>query len=82
MDPIIPEGSTGPQISDIRLQHANATRLYKQYDTADKALKQILIGTVDEMFIRSLRHRYIGYANVTTLQILTHLYSTYAHINT
>ena len=34
------------------------------------------------MFIRSLRHRYIGYANVTTLQILTHLYSTYAHINT
>ena len=34
------------------------------------------------MLIRSLRHSYIGHTNVTTLQTLTHLYSTYAQINT
>ena len=33
------------------------------------------------MFVRSLRNKHIGYANVTTLQILTHLYTTYAKIN-
>ena len=32
------------------------------------------------MFVRSLRNRHIRYANVTTLQILTHLYTTYAKI--
>ena len=34
------------------------------------------------MFIRSLRNRHIGYVNVTMLQLLTHLYGTYAKINT
>ena len=41
MHPTIPAGSTGPQISDIRLQHANATKIYKQYNATDKALKQL-----------------------------------------
>ena len=80
--PTIPPGSTGPQIADIRLQHATAMKLYKQYDATDKALKQLLIGAVNDMFIRSLRNRHIGYANVTTLQLITHLYRTYAKINT
>ena len=39
MDLVIPTGAIGPVIADIRLQHANATRLYKQYDSTDKALK-------------------------------------------
>ena len=81
-DPIIPANATGPQINDIRLQFANATKLYKQYDTTDKALKQLLLGAVDDMFVRSLRNRHIGYANVTTLELLTHLYTVYAKINT
>ena len=81
-DPTIPQGSTGPQIADIRLQFTNATKLYRQYDTTDKALKQLLLGAVDDMFVRSLRNRHIGYANVTTLALLTHLYTVYAKINT
>ena len=80
-DPVVPPGSTGPQIADIRLQFTNATKLYKQYDTTDKALKQLLLGAVDDMFVRSLRNRHIGYANVTTLALLTHLYTVYAKIN-
>ena len=79
-DPVIPAGSTGPQIADIRHQFTTATKLFKQYDATDKALKQLLLGAVDDMFVRSLRNRHIGYANVTTLQILTHLYTTYAQI--
>ena len=30
------------------------------------------------MFISAISHRHIGFANVTTLQILTHLYDIYA----
>lgn len=57
-------------------------KLYNQYDATDTALKQLLLGAVDDMFIRSLRNRHIGYANVTTLDLLAHLYRTYAKINT
>jgi len=57
-------------------------KLYNQYDATDTALMQLLLGAVDDMFIRSLRNRHIGYANVTTLDLLAHLYRTYAKINT
>ena len=32
------------------------------------------------MFINALCDPHVGYANVTTLQLLTHLYDTYAKI--
>jgi hypothetical protein len=79
--PIVPDGSTGPQIADIRYEFTTATTVFKQYDLADKALKQLLLGAVDDMFVRSLQTKYIGYLNVTTLQILDHLYNEYARIS-
>ena len=33
------------------------------------------------MFIRSLRHKYVGYGLTTTRAILDHLYATYANIS-
>jgi len=34
------------------------------------------------MFIRSLLNSHISYANITTLELLAHLYRTYDKINT
>jgi hypothetical protein len=79
--PTIPPLSTGPQIADIRSQHDVKNALYKEYDATDKALKSLLLSTVDETYVRSLRDKYIGYANVTTLQMITHLYTSYAKIS-
>ena len=41
----------------------------------------MLLSTVDEIFIRSLRHKYVGYGLTTTNTILDHLYATYANIS-
>jgi hypothetical protein len=79
--PDIPAASSGPQIADIRFTFTTATALFKDYDLADKALKQLLLGAVDDMFVRSLQTKYIGYLNVTTRQLLDHLYSQYARIS-
>lgn len=79
--PIIPEGSTGPQIANIRVAFVEATNLFTQYSTTDKALKQLLVGAVDDMFIRSLQTKYLGYLNVSTRQLLDHLYAQYARIS-
>ena len=77
---VIPPAQTAAQISTIRETYETQAKLYQQYDATDKALKQQLINAVDDMFISAISHRHIGYANVTTLQILTHLYDTYAII--
>ena len=62
------------------MAHAAATHLLQQYDATDRALKQQLLGAVDDMFVSALADPHMGYANTTTLQILTHLYATYAQI--
>ena len=76
----IPNGSTGPQIISIYVQHDMNKKLYREYDITDKALKYLLITAVDKTYICFLRDKYIGYANIITLQMLTHLYAAYAKI--
>jgi hypothetical protein len=58
--PIIPDGAQGPQIANIRTELVEATKLYKQYSTTDKALKQLLVGAVDKMFTRRLQTKHLA----------------------
>ena len=41
----------------------------------------MLIASVDKMFIRYLRHRYVSYGTTTTRTILDYLYATYTNIS-
>ncbi len=79
--PIIPDRSTVPTPTTIRARFVEDTDIFKQYSTTDKALKQLLVGAADEMFIRSLQTKYLGYLNVSTRKILDHLYAQYARIS-
>ena len=78
--PFIPEGSAGPQAASMWQEHEDRFNEFLTYDQTDKALKSLLIAAVDEACIRSLRHEYVGYANVTTLTILNHLCDSYARV--
>ena len=77
-NPTIPDGFTGPQIADIRRRHKDQ---FDEFQETNRTLKIILIASIDEAYIRSLRDKYIGSTNVTTLQMLTHLYDSYARIS-
>ena len=74
-EPIIPNGSTGPVIADLCYAFQLANDIYTEYYWTDKALRQILLASVDKIYVRSLRHRYIGYGRTTTRQLLDHLYA-------
>ena len=78
--PIIPAGATQFQITALTDTHKRETVIFQEFNNTDKALKQQLLGAVDDMFTRALKNRYIGYANVTTKQLLAHLFSTYGNI--
>ena len=79
--PIIPVGSTGAQITVITDNHTREAKLFHEFNNTDKALKQLLLGAVEDMFTRGLKNRYIGYANVSTKDLLAHLFTTYGRIS-
>ena len=79
--PSIPTGSTGAAISDLRYRHTEATKIFTEYENTDKALRQILLASTDELYVRSLRHKYIVYRKTTTQDLLDYLYATYSNIS-
>ena len=60
-EPVIPEHSMVPQTDDIRHAYHTATALFNEYNRRDKALRQLLLASVEEMYVHSLHHRYAGY---------------------
>ena len=54
-NPNTPANSTGAQISEARRNHQEEKDEFNQYLQTDRALKTILIGAIDEAYIRSLR---------------------------
>ena len=70
---VIPQVLKAAQIADILWQYDADTALYTDYDMTDKALKSLLVAAVDKTYIQSLQDKYIGYANVTTKEMLAYL---------
>ena len=50
----IPSTATALQTSSIRRAHDEAQEIFKEYDNTDKALKKLLIGAVDGIFLRAI----------------------------
>ena len=71
---VIPEGSLGPVAARIRNEYKDKFKDFLIYNQTDKTLESLLIITVDGVYIRSLCHKYVSYANVKTLTILNYLY--------
>ena len=79
--PVIATGATAAQTSASIRQHTTEITLFREYNATDKALKQLVIGAVDPMYLRALSHRITGFANTSTRQMLTHLYTSYGRLS-
>ena len=77
---IVPLGATGPKIIEINRAYRHNSVIFKEYDYTDKAVKALLMSAIDKTYNCALQDRYFGYANVTTLETLMHLYTNYARI--
>ena len=73
-NPVYPPLATQYQIQTIQTTYENNTIFFSQFDAYDCTLKQLLLVPADDMFISALK-------NIITLALLTHVYSTYANIN-
>lgn len=60
--------------------HQDALYHHQVYHSTDKALKKMLLVACLDIYISAIKHPRTGYANITTLQLLTHLWATYGEI--
>jgi hypothetical protein len=78
--PVIPPNSTAALIAEIVRRHSEERRVWLEYISVGKALRQQLLSAVDDIYVRSLRDRITGFANVSVWQMLTHLLTTYGRV--
>jgi hypothetical protein len=59
---------------------ANKKQVFKTYHKVDQALCNQIIAAVPDIYIRALKLATTGFRNVTSLQLLMHLWSNYGTI--
>jgi hypothetical protein len=73
-------GMTAEVIAEATRLHKEATQLYRTYHNVDQAIKKLIIESFDDTYLNALSEEIMGYANCTSLQLLTHLLTYYAMI--
>ncbi|GKY97575.1 hypothetical protein MPSEU_000716000 [Mayamaea pseudoterrestris] len=74
-------GLTQNQLTERNRIHKEKSDDFKLMLVADTALKACLLAALDEDYYSVLRNRRSIYANLTTLQILTHLTTAYGRVS-
>jgi hypothetical protein len=54
--------------------------VYRTYHNVDQAIKKLIIESFDDAYLNALSDEIVGYANCTSLQLITHLLTYYAMI--
>jgi hypothetical protein len=73
-------GMTAAVIAKITQLHREATQVYRTYHNVDHAIKKLIIESFNDTYLDVLLDEIVGYANCTSLQLLTHILRYYAMI--
>jgi hypothetical protein len=71
--PEVVAGMTAAVTAELTRLHRVATGAYRTYHNVDQAIKKLIIEAFDDAYLNALSDEVVGYANCTSLDILTHL---------
>jgi hypothetical protein len=71
--PEVVAGMMAAVIAELTRLHREATQVYHTYHNVDQAIKRLIIEASDDAYLNALSDEVVGYANCTSLDILTHL---------
>jgi hypothetical protein len=75
-----PYNSTAARLAEANRAHKEAIHIYRTYNNVDQAFKKLIIDAFEDQFLNALSDEVKGYANRTSLDLLTHLLTYYAMI--
>ena len=78
--PAIPAGTSAANTSTIIQRHTEDTRQWREFKNVSTALKNQLLSAVEDIYVRALRDRHVGYMNQSIRNLLTHLFENYGNI--
>ena len=78
--PIIPPGTTGPNIQRILQDYANNLAQWQIYQQTDQALLLQCMQAIDETYYKILEDAEEGYADIHLIDLLDHIDDTYGTI--
>jgi len=79
--PVIPPNVTEFQYREIlRLHNENLVK-WRNYTNAQQAMKQLIIDSIEPVYLRAIRDRHAGFANVSIIQIYEYLFNTYGKLS-
>jgi hypothetical protein len=73
-------GMTGVHVAEMGRLHTAVARIYRMYNNVDHAFKKMIIDAFEDQYLNALSDKIVGYANCTSLQLLTHHLTYYAMI--
>jgi hypothetical protein len=71
--PEVVVGMTEAVIAELTRLHREATQVYRTYHNVDQAIKKMILEAFDDAYLNALSDEVVGYANCTSLDLLTHL---------
>jgi hypothetical protein len=82
LQPIHARAATPAEITETSRQYLANQREFQLFTTTEAQLKRQVLAAVPPTFTNALKDRTLGFANITTFAILTHLNATYGTITT
>jgi hypothetical protein len=75
--PVHPENTIAARIAEANQAHTEVIRVYGTYHNIDQTFKKLIIEEFEDQFLNALSDEVVGYANRTSLDLLTHLLTYY-----
>jgi hypothetical protein len=78
--PAVVVGMTVAVVAELTRLHSEAAQVYRTYHNVDQAITKLILQAFDDAYLNALSNEVVGYANYTSLDLLTHLLTFYAMI--
>jgi hypothetical protein len=69
--PEVVVGMTAAVIAELTRLHREATQVYRTYHNVDQGIKKLILEAFDDAYLNALSDEIVGYANCTSLDLLT-----------
>lgn len=80
LNPIIVNNATAQQIDEANCRHLLLRSHYNTCHVADKALRDIVLEVVHNIYRDTIKHDTFGFGQRTTINVMDHLWDTYYRV--